>query len=227
MEPFKKLVSYEDAKRIILENVKPIDRVETVGLMDAHGRVLARELVADKPVPPFDRAAMDGYATIAEDTYGSSTFKPKTLKLIGAAYPGEPFGGELKRGECVQIATGCPIPRGADAVVMVEFTKNEGELIQIQRPVYPGSNIAPRGEDIETGALVLEAGVHLTPSRVGALAAMGLTSVQVYERPRASILSTGKEVRDVGSQLRGRSLRHKFLYSRFTRRGKWSCPIEI
>jgi len=202
MEPFKKLVSYEEAIKIVLDNVRAVEKVEIVGLADSHDRVLARDLVAENPVPPFARAAMDGYAVKAEDTYGSSMFKPKTVKLIGAIYPGEPFAAEVKHGECIQIATGCPIPRGADAVVMVEFTKEEGEHIQVQRPVYPGSNIAPKGEDIESGALVLDKGTHLTPSKVGVLAALGLTAVEVYERPKVSILSTGKEVKEVGSQLK-------------------------
>ena len=201
MEPFKTLTPYEEARRIILENVRPVERTEKVPLEEAHGRVLAEDIIAEISIPPFDRAAMDGYAVRAEDTYGASTFKPKRLRLIGSAYPGEPFRGEVGKGECVQIATGCPIPKGADAVVMVEFTKEEGGIVEVQRPVYPGANVAPRGEDLEEGTTVLKAGVLLTPPKVGVLAALGRRAVEVYERPRVSILSTGREVREVGSEL--------------------------
>lgn len=202
MEPFKELIPYEKARKIILENVKPIERTERVPLEEALGRVLAEDIVAEMPVPPFNRAAMDGYAVRAEDTYGASTFKPRRLRLVGTAYPREPFEMDVGRGECVQIATGCPIPQGANAVVMVEFTMEEDGLINVQRPVYPGANVAPRGEDIEEGALVLKAGDHLTPPKVGVLAALGRRAVEVYARPSVSIISTGTEVREVGSELR-------------------------
>jgi len=183
MEPFKTLTPYEEAMRIILENVRPIERTEKVPLEEAHGRVLAEDIIAEISIPPFDRAAMDGYAVRAEDTYGASTFKPKRLRLIGSAYPGEPFRGEVGKGECVQIATGCPIPKGADAVVMVEFTKEEDGIVEVQRPVYPGANVAPRGEDIEEGTTVLKAGVLLTPPKVGVLAALGRRACLLYTSP--------------------------------------------
>lgn len=202
MEPFRELISYEEAKEIISRNVRPIERTESIPLEEACGRVLAERIIAEMAVPSFDRASMDGYAVKAEDTYGASSFKPKRLKVIGAAYPGEPFTGEIGRGECVQIATGCPMPKGADAVAMVEFTREEGDIVEVQRPLYPSANVAPRGEDLQEGAMALDAGVHLTPAKVGVIAALGRTAAKVYAKPVVAIISTGKEVKEVGSELR-------------------------
>lgn len=201
MEPFGDLISYEKAKEIILENVRPIERTEIAPIEEACNRVLAEDVVAEIPVPPFARATMDGYAVRAEDTYGASTFKPRKMRVVGAAYPGEPFRGEVGKGEAVQIATGCPMPRGADSVVMVEFTKEENGIVEVQRPLYPSANVAPRGEDIEEGAVALGTGVFLTPSRVGVLAALGRRGVNVYAKPLVTIISTGKEVKEVGADL--------------------------
>jgi molybdenum cofactor synthesis domain-containing protein len=201
MEPFRELISYEEARRIVLENVKPVERTEKVPLDEACGRVLAEDLVAEAPVPSFARASMDGYAVRAEDTYGASSSKPRKLRVVGTAYPGEPFRGEMGKGEAVQIATGCPMPRGADSVVMVEFTKEEKDIVEIQKPLYPSANVAPRGEDLEEGALALKLGVYLTPSKVGVIAALGRTAAKVYAKPIVTIVSTGKEVREVGSEL--------------------------
>jgi len=202
MEPFRELISYEKAKEVISESIKPIERVESIPIEEAHDRILAENIVAETFVPSFDRASMDGYAVKAEDTYGASSFKPKKLKVVGAAYPGEPFIGEIGKGECVQIATGCPMPKGADAVAMVEFTREEGGIVEVQRPLYPRANVAPRGEDLEEGATALEVGVHLTPAKAGVLAALGRMAVKVYAKPLVTIISTGMEVREVGSELR-------------------------
>lgn len=201
MEPFRELISYEKAKEVISESIKSIERVESIPIEEAHDRILAEDIVAETFVPSFDRASMDGYAVKAEDTYGASSLKPKKLKIIGAAYPGEPFTGEVEKGECIQIATGCHLPRGADAVVMVEFTKEEGGMVEVQRPLYPGANVAPRGEDLEAGATALEAGAYLTPPKVGVVAALGRQVVKVYAKPTVTIVSTGKEVKEMGLEL--------------------------
>jgi len=117
MRPFKRLLSKEVAMGIIRENVRCIDRVEMVPLENAAWRVLAEDFAADFDVPSFNRSAMDGYAVRAEDTYGSSTFSPKRLKLIGELHAVDQFDGEVGSGECVQVATGSPVPKGSDAVL--------------------------------------------------------------------------------------------------------------
>jgi len=201
MKPFKSLLPREAALGIIMENIRRIDRVERVPVGEASGRVLAEDTVAGFNVPPFDRSSMDGYAVRAEDTFGASTFSPRRLKLIGVQHAGELFEGEVSHGECVQIATGSPLSRGSDAVVMVEYTRLDGENVEIQRPAYPGANISPEAEDIMMGDVVIVSGEVLTPARVGALAALNIELAEVYEKPRVAVFSTGSEVRPLGEAL--------------------------
>jgi molybdopterin molybdotransferase len=201
MKPFKRLMDRQTALRIIAENVNRIERVERVPLEEASGRVLASEAVAAFNVPPFDRCAMDGYGVKAQDTFGATRTNSKRLKVIGEQHAGEVYQGEVGGGECVQVATGSPLPRGADSVVMVEYTKLDGEYVVIQTPVYPNANISPEGEDIKAGDTVVKAGETLSPAKVGALAALNIQSVEVYARPRIAIYSTGSEIRSLGVEL--------------------------
>jgi len=194
MRPFKRLLSRETAMEIIRSNIKPVDKVEKVSLEEAAGRVLVEDAEARFNVPPFNRASMDGYAVRAEDTYGASTFSPNKLSLLGEQHAGEKFEGEVDPNECVQVATGSPIPQGSDAVVMVEYTKLDGAHVEIHQPAYPGANISPEGEDIRKGDIVVKTGELLTSSKVGALAALGMEWVKVYAEPEVAVISTGSEV---------------------------------
>ena len=124
MKPFTALVSAEDALELMLSKSRPVTGVETVALEDADGRVVAEEIKSTINVPAFDRAAMDGYAVNSLDLE-----EPGLLKEAGGAYAGSPYGKALKRGECVEIATGAPIPKGADAVVMVEQSTKVGSAV--------------------------------------------------------------------------------------------------
>lgn len=201
MVPFKLLISRQKALSMILDSVKPIERTERLGIEESSTRVLAEEIVADEDVPPFDRAAMDGYAVKAEDTYGASDYNPRNLKLTSVLHAGESTSTRVSEGECIRIATGCPVPPGADAVVMVEFTEETEGNVSVFRAVHPGANISPRGEDIEKGEVILRKGELLTPAKVGVLAALGQRSVLVYEKPRVAVIPTGTEVVDLGSEL--------------------------
>ena len=127
MKLMKAFISLEDGMRILLDCVEPITRTERVGLLQATGRVLAEPVVAGMSVPPFPRAAMDGYAVIAEDTFGAGNFNPVRLTLIEVIHAGDTARSQVERGTCIQVATGSPIPAGADAVVQVEDTELEGE----------------------------------------------------------------------------------------------------
>lgn len=202
MSPFKTLISREEALRTSLSSVKPIEETELIPIEESLHRVLAEDVTSDKDVPPFDRAAMDGYAVKAEDTYGASDLTPKTLKLTGVLHAGESTDTPINRGECIRIATGCPIPPGADAVVMVEFTEENEGRVSVYRAVYPGANIAQRGEDIKKGEIVLEKGTALTPAKIGVLAALGRRKALVYRKPRVAVIPTGIEVCEVGSELK-------------------------
>jgi molybdenum cofactor synthesis domain-containing protein len=202
MRPIKDTIPLEEARDIIDTAVGPLARTERVTLVDANNRVLAADVTSDRDVPPFARAAMDGYAVIAADTFGASRFEAKTLRVIEKVYTGQVPTGSVVSGSAVEIATGAPMPDGADAVVMVEETERVGDAdVQIFTPVYPKQNVGRQGADIVNGQTVLRSGDVLNPSRIGALAALGITSVDVYARPRVAILSTGNEIAEPGAPL--------------------------
>ena len=201
MKPFGKLMTRLEALRLIDGNVKRITRVEYVPIEEAAGRVLAEDVVASFNVPPFNRSSMDGYAVKARDTAGAAS-KLVALKLIGARHAGEVFDGIIRDGECIEIATGAPVPKGADAVVMVEYTRLAGDGIEIHRESRTGDNIAPEGEDIKKGETVVKANETLTPGMLGAIAALGFQNVKTYAKPRVAIYSTGNEVIPQGKPLK-------------------------
>jgi molybdopterin molybdotransferase len=202
MTPFKQLITYEEALARIRKSIKPIKRTETVPIDNVVDRVLAEDIVAGMSVPPFNRAAMDGYAVKAEDTFGVSSSKVKTLKLVETLHAGESSTKVLGKGECIQIATGSPVPKGADAVVMVEFTERNNETVSILKPAYPGENISPKGEDIEEGRVILKTGEQLSPAKIGVLAALGKKEALVYARPQVAVVPTGTEVKEIGAVLK-------------------------
>jgi molybdenum cofactor synthesis domain-containing protein len=201
MKPFKELMPREEAIKVILKNVKPVTGTEKTSIQDSIGRVLAVEVVAGFDVPPFDRASMDGYAVKAQETKGASEASAVKLKLIGAQHTGGIFEGTICKGECLEIATGSPMPSGADAVVMVEYTELERDTVLIKREVEPGKNMAPAGEDMVKGTKVLEKETVITPGVLGALAALGYTDVEVYAKPRIAIYSSGPEIVPQGTPL--------------------------
>jgi molybdenum cofactor synthesis domain-containing protein len=202
MRPIRETIPLEEALALLLEAAAPIDRIEHVALDALDGRVLAARVSASTDVPPFDRAAMDGYAVIAEDTFGAGRYEPKVLRRVETVYTGGSPSRSVARGECTEIATGAPMPQGADAVVMVEETeKIAADDVRIFTPVYPGQHVGRRGADIGAGRTLLESGELLNPARVGALAAMGLTAADVFAQPRIAILSTGDEIAAQGTPL--------------------------
>jgi molybdopterin molybdotransferase len=203
MRPIRDSILLEDALSLILEAATPVTRTERVALREALGRVIAAPPTAAIDVPPFDRAAMDGYAVRAEDTFGAGRYEPKVLRSVEKVYTGQVPTRSVGAGECIEIATGAPMPRGADATVMVEETERiaGSDDVRIFTPVYPRQHVGRRAADIASGRTVLEAGDVLNPSRIGALAAIGALEIEVYERPRIAILSTGNEIVEPGRPL--------------------------
>jgi molybdenum cofactor synthesis domain-containing protein len=202
MRPIRETIALEDARRLMLDDARPIERVESVALRNAHGRVLATTPTAPADVPPFDRAAMDGYAVRAEDTFGAGRDDPRILRRIETVFTGQIARRPIGPGECIEIATGAPMPEGANAVVMVEETdRRRSDDVLVFTPVYPRQNVGRRGADIAAGQTVLKPGDLLTPARVGALAACGTATVDVYAKPRVAILSTGNEIVEPGAPL--------------------------
>ena len=202
MRPFTSTISLEEARRRLDANVRPIARTERTPLHDAGGRVAAADVQSSLDVPPFARSAMDGYAVIAGDLESASKDAPVRLRVLDRIYTGQLPTVTVHRGACAEIATGAPLPAGADAVVMVEeTTKAADDDIAFHATAASGQHVVRRGADITTGDLVVRAGDLLTPSKVGALAAIGRDQVDVYAKPRVAILSTGNEVIDPGQPL--------------------------
>ena len=203
MRPIRDTISLDEALATILEAATPIARTERIPLGEAGGRVIAAAPPAAIDVPPFDRAAMDGYAVRAEDTFGAGRYDPKILRSIETVHTAQIATRSVGPGECIQIATGAPMPQGADAVVMVEETERiaGADDVRIFTPVYPRQHVGRRAADIAAGQAVLQPGDVRNQSRIGALAAVGALDVEVYARPRLAILSTGNEIVEPGRPL--------------------------
>ena len=202
MRPIRETLPLDEAMALVREAIQPIVRRERIAIREANGRVLASTTTAAVDVPPFDRAAMDGYAVVAEDTFGAGRYDPKVLQCIEKVYTGQVPSLPVGRGQCIEIATGAPMPQGADAVVMVEETEKTGiDEVRIFTPVYPRQHVGRRAADIREGQALLAEGDALNPSRIGALAAIGVFEVDVYERPRVAVLSTGNEIVEPGRPL--------------------------
>lgn len=218
MRPFGETIPLSQAQALIEGALGPIDRTERVPLAEASGRVLAQDVVSDVDVPPFARAAMDGYAVRAADTRGATRDQPKQLACVEKVFTGQVATRRVGSGECMEIATGAPMPPGADAVIMVEETDmgamgGAGGAVRLFASVEPGQNVGRQGADIKTGQTVLRTGDVLNASRVGALAALGITGVEAYAKPRVAILSTGNEIVDPGRPL---APGHIYDINRFT-----------
>ncbi|MCQ5340935.1 MAG: molybdopterin biosynthesis protein [Candidatus Methanomethylicia archaeon] len=193
---FHELVSIEEALDRLFNKINKNIETEVIDIYNAYGRVLAKDIISPIDLPPFDRAEVDGYAVLSLDLEGASEQNPIKLKVIGSINPGDNILKEISRGECIEISTGAPIPKGADAVVMVEYTKREGDYVEIFKSITPGENIAFTGSDIEIGTIILRKGTYLTVKEIALLAALGFKKIEVYKKPLIGIISTGNELLD-------------------------------
>ncbi len=163
---FRTLVTLEEANSKLLKFFKPVPvGEEKVQVENSLGRVLSEDVISSLDVPGFDRAAMDGYAVIAEDTFGAEENHPKILHLAGRVEPGENPKVEVVTGTGVEIATGAPMPKGANSVIMVEYTHESSGSIQVRRAVTPGENVMAAGADIMAGELILRRSEKITSPR--------------------------------------------------------------
>src|SRR3954469_8048865 len=167
--------------------------VEEILLPEALGRVLAADVLSRVDVPSFDRSNFDGFAVRAEDTFGASELTPRALSLLAESiHAGDLPRSEIRSGEAIPIATGGMMPRGADAILMVEHADVLAETkLQVRKAVTPGFGVAFAGTDISRGETVLRVGTLLTSRETGVLAAIGESQVNVWRRPRVAIISTG------------------------------------
>ena len=192
------LVPLEEARRHVLDRVAPLGPVD-ISLDEALGTVVAADVVATEAVPPFANSAMDGYAVRAADTAGA----PVELQVVGMIAAGATPKGGVGAGEAMRIMTGAPMPDGADAVVLVERTRTEGDRVTVEIEVTAGTSVRGVGEDVSPGDVVATAGTVLSPGHLGVLASVGVETVSVHRRPRVGVLSTGDELVERGDLARG------------------------
>jgi molybdopterin molybdotransferase len=191
------MLSFPDARRKVIEVVSglPFRKAkETISLESAHGRVLAKDVLADRDYPPFDRATRDGYAARSADLKQPGA----TLASVGEIRAGQNFTGSVAAGQCVQIMTGAAVPAGLDAVVMIEYTHTDdssgASSVKFEKAAQAGQNIVPRGREARAGQIMLHAGTRLGYVEMSLAAQVGATQPEVSARPRIAILSTGDEV---------------------------------
>jgi molybdopterin molybdotransferase len=198
-QTFFKVLAPQEALRLLL-SVEPVD-TESVASVQARGRVLAADLHSAVDLPHFHRAAMDGYAVRAKDTFGASQSLPAYLKLAGVVEMGKEAKQALGSGEAIRISTGGMMPPQADAVVMVEYTdETDAGLVEIHRGVSPWQNVIQIGDDIKKGELVFAKGRRLRAHDLGALTGVGISSIPVYKRPQIALISTGDEIVDADTE---------------------------
>jgi molybdopterin molybdotransferase len=213
------VLSFEDARRVVEEQAALVlasnlqtKATESVDLLAAADRVLAEPVAADRDLPPFPRSARDGYAVRAADL----SQLPATLDVIGEIKAGEMLEripANIGSGQTASIMTGAPVPAGADAVVMVEYSSQRGKQVEITRSVVPGENIVPRGAEALQRALLLERGLRLNEAAIGLAASVGKSRLQVSRRPRVAVLTTGDEIVDVDATPGPTQIRNSNSYS--------------
>ncbi|MEA2973273.1 MAG: molybdopterin molybdotransferase [Actinomycetota bacterium] len=197
------MIALEDARARVLAACVPLP-ARSVALADALGRVLAEPVVSGVDVPPWANTAMDGFAVRAADTADA----PVGLVVVGTLAAGaDPAGLMVGPGQAVRIMTGAPLPAGADAIVMVERTSTEGDVVKVQVAATIGDHVRSAGDDLRTGQTVFEAGTVLTPAHLGVLASLGLSEVTVFPPARVGVLSTGDELVDGAAPLRPGQIR--------------------
>jgi len=196
VKTFFNVVTPEEALRTLLE-AEPVG-TETLATIRCRGRVLAEDLFSRVDLPHFNRAAMDGYAVRAKDTFGASASLPAYVKLAGTVEMGKEAFQSVAEGEAMRISTGGMLPPGSDAVVMVEYTEDPGNgMVEIQRGVSPWQNIIQIGDDIRKGDLVFNRGRRLRAHDLGALTGIGVAALKVFKKPLVALISTGDEIVDV------------------------------
>ncbi len=212
-----KVLTFEEARRAVehqaaLLRASGDSTVESVELLAAAGRVLAEPVGADRDLPPFPRSTRDGYALRSADL----SEVPATLEVIGEIRAGETLEkihSNIGAGQTVSIMTGAPVPAGADAVVMVEYSSPQGKKVKITRGATAGENIVARGAEAREGSVLFDRGTRLNAAAVALAASVGKSRVKVYKRPRVAVLTTGDEIVDVGATPRPTQIRNSNSYS--------------
>jgi molybdopterin molybdotransferase len=212
------ILSFEDARRLVEEQARRLQHsagsgeTESLELLASAGRILGETVSADRDIPPFARSTRDGYAVRSADL----SVTPATLAVIGEIKAGEKpdrVPPKIDNGQAAAIMTGAPIPEGADAVVMVEYTSSRHNQVEISRSVAPGENIVPRAAEAPQGSTLLDRGVRLTEASIALAASVGKSQLRVYKRPRVAVLTTGDEIVEVEAAPGPTQIRNSNSYS--------------
>ena len=204
-------LGFEQARECVLREVKSLGAIEQMPSLDAAGRVLAAQIAADRDYPPFARSARDGFALRAAAT-------PGELRIIGEVRAGEVFSGSVQSRDAVEIMTGAPLPEGADAVIMIEHIRRDGDRLIIDRAVKAGDNFNPRGIEARFGDIVLEAGRRLGYAEIALAAMVGRQDLSVYRQPRVAIVPTGDEIVEAAVAPREFQIRNS---------NAWSLAVQV
>ena len=197
----RKLVSVETALEKFLSSVNFKPKIEIIPLQNASSRVLAKDVISKIEIPSFNKASMDGFAIKSTDTKKTRK-NPKFLKIIGKIFAGDEKKKSIKIGEAIAIATGSPLPSGADAVIMIEDVIINNDKIKITKKMKKQSNVALRGEEVRKNQLILKKGTWLSPQDIGLIASIGLNQIHVFKQPSVGILATGNELAKPGTNLK-------------------------
>ncbi len=208
------VLSFEDARRVVEKQAALVQAgaVESVDLLAAAGRVLAEPVLADRDLPPFPRSTRDGYAVRS----GDLSQVPAELDVIGEIKAGEKLDkipADVASGQAASIMTGAPVPAGADAVVMVEYTSLRGKQVEVTRGIVRGENIVPRGAEAREGSVLIDRGARLNAAAIALAASAGKSRLQVYKRPRVAVLTTGDEIVDIEAKPGPTQIRNSNSYS--------------
>lgn len=187
-------MSVNQARQFIQQFLSPVSATEIMPIRESLGRVLSADIISPNNVPNYNNSAMDGFAF----KYSEGV---KIIKIIGTAFAGKPFNGEIKAGECVKIMTGAILPAGADSVVMQEHVVIKGESITLLRDIKSGANVRMAGEDLSLGQIVLARGHLMRPADLGLVASLGLGEVSAYKKVKVAFFSTGDELISIGKPL--------------------------
>ena len=216
------MLSFDQAREFLLDRARPVNAWETVDLPHALGRVLAQDERATVDVPGYDNSAMDGYAVRSSDVMAQRETCLRVAQRIAAGKTGAPLG----RGEAARIFTGAPIPPGADAVVMQESCRQDGQTVRFSVPVTPGDWIRPQGNDVAAGARVLAAGARIRPQEMGLAASVGLTGLRVCRRLRVAIFSSGDELLQPGEPMRPGAIYNSNRYTLWGLLTALGCEVK-
>jgi putative molybdopterin biosynthesis protein len=199
---YRRLQSLENAFSIFWKSWqnKPLS-IEEISIEHSLGRILAEDVSSAIDVPGFDRASMDGFAVIAGDTFSADEQHPVDLKVLAQVEAGDDSSHVVSSGQAIEVGTGAPMPKGANAVVMVEFTKTSGDQVTIHKAVSPAENVTGAGSDIMSGETLLRKSQTITPHEIGLIAAVGVEKIHVYGKPRVAIFSSGNELVRPGERL--------------------------